>query len=163
MSDHPQEKSSGIPESLRDLLHRKEAICADLENLANASAVDYQNEIARLSADYDNAGALPQEYAELMDKRFTAALQAARAGESAFIARQEKAAKLQSDVDALLAADELATLAEVEKLEKSIAELAPGSDLAARLAPLKSRLEAEEAAVKAAENAVNALADELLA
>lgn len=162
MSEINAEKSSGkIPENLRDALHRKEAVCAALENLSANNCGDYQSEIARLSSEYAASGDLPPEFAELLDKRFNDAVKTARDGEAAFLERQQQIAGLASEVDALLAAGELATLAEVEKLEKRITELTGDSALIARLEPLKSQLQAEEAAVIAAETAVNALADEL--
>lgn len=162
MSEINTEKSSGqIPENLRDVLHRKEDICTALENLAANNCGNYQGEISRLSAEYSAAGELPPEFAELLDKRFNDAVKTARDGEAAFQERQRQIAGLAGEVNALLAAGELATLGEVEKLEKRIADLTGDNDLTGKLAPLKSQLQAEEAAVLAAENAVNALAEEL--
>ncbi len=152
---------SELNAELRECLHRKESICTALENLAAGNTGNYQTEIERLTGEYNSAGSVPPEFAELLDKRFAEAVKCAKNGETAFLERQQKIARLESEVASLIAADELATLPEVEKLEKTISELSPESDLIARLAPLKSRLEAEDAAVKAAENAVNALADEL--
>lgn len=152
---------SELNPQLRECLHKKENICAALENLAAGNTGNYQDEIARLSDEFHAAGSVPPEFAELLDKRFAEAMKTARNGEIAFRERQERIAKLDAEVNALIAADELATLAEVEKLEQTIAGVAPESDLISRLAPLKSKLEAEDAAVKAAEAAVNALADEL--
>lgn len=152
---------SELNAELRECLHRKESICTALENLAAGNTGNYQTEIERLTGEYNSAGSVPPEFAELLDKRFAEAVKCAKNGETAFLERQQKIARLESEVASLIAADELATLPEVEKLEKNISELSLESDLIARLAPLKSRLEAEDAAVKAAENAVNALADEL--
>lgn len=152
---------SELNANLRECLHKKEDICSALENLANGNSGNYQDEINRLSEEYHAAGSVPPEFAELLDKRFAEAVQSAKNGEVLFLERQQRIAKLDAEVDSLIAADELATLPEVAKLEKLISDLAPQSGLLERLAPLKSRLEAEDAAVKAAENAVNALADEL--
>lgn len=152
---------SEINPELKKLLSQKEEICNALENLAAAPASDYQSEIKRLSDAYAAVTGVPPEFAELLDKRFDEAVKSALAGESAFIARQQRIAALDSDVDTLLAADEFATLGEVEKLEKNILELIPNSPLLEKLAPLKSRLIAEENALKATEDAVNALTDEL--
>lgn len=152
---------SELPENLLTELHEKEKICAELEGLANASGIDYQAEITRLTEAYNLTGAIPPEYAELLDKRFANAVKSAQAGEAQYIATQEKIARLAARTDDLLAAGELATLKEVESLEKEIAELTPGSPLIAKLQPLKEQLAAEEAAVKAAESAALALADEL--
>lgn len=152
---------SELPENLRNILHEKENICNALNQLANASDIDYQTEISKLSDAYSNAGGLPPEYAELMDKKFAEAVKNAQAGENAYKERQEKIARLAGDTDALLAAGELATYKEVETLEKTILELAPASGLAEKLAPLKAQLAAEEEAVRAAEETVSKLADEL--
>ncbi|MCI5778616.1 MAG: DUF349 domain-containing protein [Lentisphaeria bacterium] len=161
MSELSTEKTTGmLSETLRETLHRKEEICAALENLAAAAPEDYAGEVARLSAAYAEAD-VPPEFAELLDKRFAEAVGTARAGEELCRAKRERAAGLSAEVDALLAADELATLPEVLKLEQAIAELFPGSELTAKLAPLKAKLEAEDAAVRAAEAAVIALAEEL--
>ncbi|MBE6380069.1 MAG: DUF349 domain-containing protein, partial [Lentisphaerae bacterium] len=123
--------------------------------------IDYQSEIERLIQAYNDSGNLPPEYAELLDKRFAEAVKNARAGEARYQEKIRKTANLENEVNSLLDAGELATLKEIESLENSIRELAPASGLLEKLAPLKSQLEAEEAAVKAAENAVIALAEEL--
>ncbi len=152
---------SELTEELRNILHEKENIIAKLEALAQGETTDYQAEITGLSDAYQQSGSLPPEFAELLDKRFAEAVKNAKEGEALYIARQEKIARLAGETDALLAAGELATLKEVETLEKTILELAPASGLAEKLAPLKAQLAAEEAAVKAAEEAAIKLADEL--
>ena len=152
---------SELPEKLIAALHEKENVCTALEQLSQAGSIDYQQEIARLTGEYEKIGTIPPEYAELLDKRFAQALKSAKAGEAEYLARQEKAGRLASQTDELLAAGELATLKEIEALEKQIIELLPGSELLDKLKPLKEQLIAEEEAVKAAETAVLALADEL--
>lgn len=152
---------SELPENLIAILHEKENICNALEKLAQAGQIDYQQEISRLTEKYDTIGAIPPEYAELLDKRFAQALKSAKAGEAEYLARQEKAGRLAAQTDELLAAGDLATLKEIENLEKQISELLPGSELLEKLKPLKDQLAAEEEAVKAAEAAVLALAAEL--
>jgi len=152
---------SELTEALRSILHEKESICSALEHLSNAGEIDYKSEITRLSDAYKNVGTLPPEFAELLDKRFADAIKTAENSEMLYVARQEKIARLSGETDALLAAGELATLKEVESLEKTILELAPSSGLAEKLAPLKIQLAAEEAAVKAAGDAAIKLAEEL--
>ncbi len=152
---------SELTGALRETLHEKENIISELEQLSRAVNVDYQSEITRLTGAYQACGELPPEFAELLDKRFAVAVKAANEGETLFAARKERIAKLSSETDSLLAADELATLKEVEILEKNILEIDPQSDLLARIAPLKSRLQSEEAAVRAAGEAVLKLAAEL--
>ena len=160
MSDSKEKKSVMLPDALKDVLRRKEALCAALEDLAAAAPEDYEGEIARLSGEYA-ALDVPPEFAELLDKKFAEAVKSARAGADAAAAKQRRIAALDGEVESLLAADELATLQEIAKLEQTIAELAPDRGLAEKLAPLKAKLEAEEAAVRAAEAAVNALTEEL--
>ena len=158
----PEKSTTGfLTENLRKILHEKESVCNELEKLKSASGIDYSKEIARLSDAFAAAGELPPEFAELLEKRFADAVKNAHLGESEFLARQQQIAKLRSGVDSLLAADEFATLPEVEKLEKQLLQFDSEKELLDRLMPLKSRLLAEEAAVKAAEDAANALADEL--
>lgn len=152
---------SELTETLRSILHKKENICTELKQLANIGSTDYKANIDRLTKAYSEAGELPAEYAELLDKKFAEAVKTALAGEAVFLANQEKLAKLAVETDVLIAAGELATLKEVEKLESAISELSPGSELLLKLQPLKSQLAAEEMAVKAAENAAIALAEEL--
>lgn len=152
---------SELPENLLNELHEKENICAALEKLAQAGNIDYQAEIARLSDAYNLTGSIPPEYAELLDKRFAQALKAAHEGEALYNARQEKIAQLAVKTDELIAAGDLATLKEIEALEKEINELTPGSELLEKLQPLKAVLLADAAAVKAAEEAALALAAEL--
>lgn len=163
MSENTPEKSTTgiLTENLREILHKKESVCSELEKLKSASGIDYSSEIARLSDAFASAGELPPEFAELLEKRFADALKNARLGESEFVARQQQISKLRAGVESLLAADEFATLAEVEKLEKQLLLLDSEKELLEKLLPLKERLLAEEAAVKAAEDAANALADEL--
>ena len=152
---------SELPENLLNELHRKESICAELEALTQAKNIDYQSEISRLTEAYEKTGTIPPEYAELLDKRFAHARKAAIAGEAQYLATQEKIAQLAGKTEDLIAAAELATLKEIEMLEKQICELVPDSPLLEKLLPLKNQLAAEEAAVKAAENAALNLADEL--
>ena len=152
---------SELTEELRNILHQKESICEALEKLETSEQTDYQGAISQLSAAYTAARELPPEYAELLDKRFAEAVKSARDGEKRYQERVEKTAKLAGETEALLAAGELATLKEIETLEKAISELAPKSGLIEKLSPLKNQLAAEEAAVKAAEAAVIKLAAEL--
>ncbi len=152
---------SELPENLLNELHKKESICTELESLANANGIDYQSEITRLTDAYNSTGTIPPEYAELLDKRFANAVKSAQAGEAQYLAAQEKIVQLTAKTDDLIAAGDLATLKEIEALEKQISELPIANELIAKLQPLKQQLIAEETAVKAAEITALALADEL--
>ena len=154
---------SEISEELRSVLHAKEKICADLAALADSTEVsDYAGAIAGLCADYAAAGTIPQEYSEVLDKRFSEALEAAKQGAEVFEKRQQQRAGLANETAQLLAAGELITLSEIVALEKRITELNGDAALIAQLAPEKARLLAEAEAERAAADAVIALAEELI-
>lgn len=155
---------SEISEELRNVLHGKEKICADLAALAERTDVsDYAGAIAALCAEYANSGVIPQEYSEVLDKRFSEALEVAKKGAEAFEKRQQQRAGLVSETEQLLAAGDLVTLAEIEALEKRIADLNGDAELLTKLAPVKERLLAEAEAERAAAEAVTALTEELVA
>ena len=80
MSENTPEKSTTgiLTENLREILHKKESVCSELEKLKSASGIDYSSEIARLSDAFASAGELPPEFAELLEKRFADALKNAR-------------------------------------------------------------------------------------
>ena len=76
---------SEISEELRNVLHAKERVCTELAALAeHVDVSDYAGTIAALCADYSNAGTIPQEYSEVLDKRFSEALEAAKKGAAVF-------------------------------------------------------------------------------
>ena len=168
MSENHQEAAAShrpaagvLSESLREALHVREAICKKLSALPNECAAGgYAAAIDALCAEYEAAPVVPPEFSELLDKQFSDALAAARRGESEAIERTSRLEKVTADVEALLAADDLATIKEVNALEKRIAEF-PDSGLAAKLQPLKERLEAEAAALDAVVAAAARLTAEL--
>ena len=116
MSEMNTDTQNGRPvgvlnDALREILHTKENICAELTSLSRRNDVtDYQTKIAELSDAYAASGEIPPEFSELMDKKFAEARAAAEAGAAAFEERKVMAEKLSADVDALIAADDLATL-----------------------------------------------------
>ena len=155
---------SEINEELRSVLHGKEKICAALAALAERTDVsDYAGAIAALCAEYANSGVIPQEYSEVLDKRFSEALEVAKKGAEAFESRQQQRAGLADETAQLLAAGDLVTLAEISALEKRIADLNGDAGLLTSLAPVKARLLAEAEAERAATEAVTALTEELIA
>ncbi len=168
----------GIPDTLRNQLHEIEALCAELEELPSRVVGDYPAELARLRAAYDGRPEVPPEYAEILEKRFAAAWEAAEraAAENEArlqlrAARTQECAKLSAELDALLAGAELVTFGEVEALEKrwneTLAQADPDSvDAAgfeARLAPLRERLRAEAEVEQQRAEAAGRLAAELAA
>ena len=143
----------GISDTLREQLHRHEAVCEELEQLPARTVEDYPAEIARITAEFKALPPLPPEYAEILEKRFAAATKEAEraAAENAErlaqrAAKLEECARLSAELDSLIAGAELVTPGEVEKLEKrwneclkSVdPEAAGAADFAARFEPLLS-------------------------
>lgn len=166
----------GISDTLREQLHRHEAVCEELEQLPAKTVEDYPAEIARITAEFEALPPLPPEYAEILQKRFAAAAGEAEraAAENAErlaqrAAKLEECARLSAELDSLVAAAELVTLGEVEKLEKrwndclkSVdPDAADAAGFAARLEPLKSRLLAEAEADRVRGEQAEKLAAEL--
>ena len=117
MSENHQEAAAShrpaagvLSESLREALHVREAICKKLSALPNeCTAGGYAAAIDALCAEYEAAPVVPPEFSELLDKQFSDALAAARRGENEAIERTSRLEKVTADVEALLAADDLAT------------------------------------------------------
>lgn len=160
-----------ISETLREQLHRREALCRELEDLPRQIRGDYEAQIDRITAEFAAAPELPPEFAELLDKRFAEARRKAEAGRETVQERRRAAIRLAGELEQLAAAGELATYAEVTALEKKFqmftaecgevpAELA---DFEVRLAPLRDRLAAEAAAEAEKAGAAQAIIDELTA
>ena len=63
----------GISDTLREQLHRHEAVCEELEQLPARTVEDYPAGIARITAEFKALPPLPPEYAEILEKRFAAA------------------------------------------------------------------------------------------
>lgn len=169
MSENNSENNTGrqtgvIPEAQRQALHIRESICDELAALPQKSgSVDYPGEINRLCAAYAAAEAVAPEFAEVLDKKFSRSLEIAKSGEAAFLANEEAKKKLAVEVESLLAAGDLATLKEIEALEKKITTCNGGDTLIDMLKPLKDRLVAEADALAALGEAVQKLTDELIA
>ena len=140
---------SDVSEELRAVLHAKEKCCEELLKLPESgNGEDYAGMIAKICADYANCGQVPPEYSEVLDKKFSEALEVAKKGAEKFEARKEAEVQLVKDVESIVAAGELATLSEVNALEKRIAELSSDAALIEKLAPLKAALQAEADAEK---------------
>ena len=154
---------SDVSEELRANLHAREKLCAELAALPDQTDVaDYAGVITRICTEYASCAAIPPEYSEVLDKKFSEALEIAKKGAERFEAHKVALAKLASEVDALIAADDFATLKELSDLEKKIADFGGDSALIEKLSPLKKRLEAEAEAEKNAAEAVNKLTEELI-
>ena len=141
---------SDVSEELRAILHAKENLCAQLAALPDKDGVeDYAGEIAALCAAYSASGTVPPEYSELLDKKFSEALECAKKGADVFEARKQQIAGLSGEVNALVAAGDFVTLDEIAALEKKIASLGASAEILEPLAPVKARLQAEADAEKA--------------
>ena len=105
----PERPNGAISDALREHLHLRQDICAELEGLPDRVGVDYAAEVSRLCTAFSNAPQVPPEFEELLNKRFGEALDLAREGEAKFKARLAAIDKLNGEADVLLAAGELAT------------------------------------------------------
>jgi len=136
----PEQAGTGMPDELRERLHLREAVCAELEALpGNGRCSDCEGEISRLTEKYNSMPEIPPEYGELIDKRFAQAAE-----------RFRNSCALDTEVQRLVDAGELVTLHEIEALEKKFLSFHAGSELrAAEIAALfgavKNSLTAEAA------------------
>ncbi|MDD3886524.1 MAG: DUF349 domain-containing protein [Victivallaceae bacterium] len=166
--------TGGISAALRDQLHECENVCERLEKLAagSTSVEDYPGAVKSLCDEFEAKCTLPPEYAEILRRRFDEAKEAAKIGELAAAnakreaaSRLDECAALSRELDQLIAAGDLVTLGEVRKLESRWVErlkavdpvLADAAGFESRLAPLRARLEAEEAVENQKVDQVNAL------
>lgn len=168
----------GMSGELREHLHRREEVCRKLEELPTSATEDYPAELQALRSAWSELPEVPPEYAEILDKRFLAAAEAAERAAAEAAERQRKhlakireSAELHLELDKLIAAGELVVAAEVAALEKKWNEVTSGlseeeSAAAAfleKFAPLKERMAAEEAADLARSEAAAKLTEELVA
>ena len=154
---------SDLNEELRAVLHARENCCERLRRLPEEGCCgDYAGAIAEICSEYADCGEIPPEYSELLDKKFSEALEIAKKGAELVEQRKMAVAKLADEVKAILSAGELATLVEVSALEKRIVELNGGAALLEQLAPLKASLQAEADAEKASAEALGKLTAELI-
>lgn len=168
----------GMSGELREHLHRREEVCRKLEELPAAAVEDYPAELASLEAAWNDLPEVPPEYAEILDKRFAAAVKAANdaaaEAEARRRARQAKineSAALHLELDRLIAAGELVVPAEVAELGKKWAACTAGltaeesveEAFMAKFRPLQERMAAEVAAENARSEAAAKLTGELIA
>ena len=176
--ENPRAASGGMSDVLREQLHRREEVCCKLEALPQSAAEDYPAQLEALRTEWKSLPEIPPEYAEILDKRFAAAEKAAENGAAeaeqrrrAHLAKINESAELHQKLDALLAAGELVTPAEVEALGKKweacTAGLTPEESASeaflAKFIPLRERMEAEQAAENARSEVVAKLTEELIA
>ena len=123
--ENPRAASGGMSDTLREQLHQREEVCCKLEALPQSATEDYPARLEELRTEWQNLPEIPPEYAEILDKRFAAAVKNAEEGAAAVeqrrrehLAKINESVELHQKLDALLAAGELVTPAEVEALGK---------------------------------------------
>lgn len=176
--ENPRAASGGMSDTLREQLHQREEVCCKLEALPQSATEDYPARLEELRTEWQNLPEIPPEYAEILDKRFAAAVKNAEEGVAAVeqrrrehLAKINESVELHQKLDALLAAGELVTPAEVEALGKKweactaglTSEESAAEAFLAKFQPLKERMEAEQAAENARAEAAAKLTGELIA
>ena len=151
-NDHQSSSSVALPEQLKELLHSYEALCKKLEELPNTPVQDVDAAVNGLKNDFNALPALPEEFAELISKRFANAEKAAQLFKKEIEERSAVLRKLIETADAVISAGELATAKEVESIEKKLVQynsVSPDAEVSSRLeklAPLLAALKEEQAA-----------------
>ena len=162
---------SVIPEALREKLHLCEAVCKEVESLTGRPDVDAVAECVRLRARFEELLDLPPEYEEVIRKKFEAAVKDVELSLDENARREEEIQKIKAEVEAFVAAGELATFKELEKIEKkcqSFSTVNPGAAELIRaelgkLAPLRERLIAEAEQEKLLTEKADQLTEQLTA
>ena len=105
--------------ALKESLRKYEKFCSEMETLAAAaSCVDRAERGAKLAAEFAALPPLPEEFKELLERRFADAVKAverASANDGEF---RRTAARLKAELEAVRDAGDLATLAEISALKK---------------------------------------------
>lgn len=168
MSGHAD---STIPETLKEKLHQCEAVCREVEALAGRPDIDIDLECERLKAKFDEVTDLPPEFEELLRKKFDSAVKSLALAAEDIAKRDAEFKKIKVEIESLAAAGELATLKEVEQLEKKCQRFAENnrdtSDAVSLafsvLIPLRDRLAAEAEQERLISEKADALTAELTA
>ena len=105
--------------ALKESLRKYENLCSEMEKLAAAAAcLDRAERGERLAADFSALPPLPEEFRELLEKRFAEAKKAVERAAAGDEGRRKDADKLKSELAAIRDAGDLATLAEISALKK---------------------------------------------
>ncbi len=135
--------------ALKELLHQYEDLCAELESLAaDEKIADHAARGEGLKARFAGLPKLPEEFEELMAKRFAEACKNLDRAALADAARLEAAAKLRKELQAVRDAGEFATLHEIDALKKRWSDLrgAEGdAEWQELIGDVETKLRAEEA------------------
>ena len=153
MTNENQSLSSGtLPEQLKELLHRYESVCKKLENLSETAVQDVDAEISAADAEFAALPELPEEFAEVINKRYSDAVKNVQLFKQEIEERNNELQKLLSAAESVIAAGELATVKEIESIDKRLRQFAVGTENAKiaecleKLSPLMESLKAEQAA-----------------
>ena len=145
MTNENQSLSSGaLPEQLKELLHRYEAVCKKLEELPGSTVQDVDATVAEAKAEFEALPELAEEFSELMNKRFADAEKKVQLYKKETEERSAELKKLLAAADSVIAAADLATIKEVENIEKRLVQFCAGiehDEIKERLAKLAPQLE----------------------
>ena len=176
--ENPRAASGGMSDTLREQLHQREEVCCKLEALPQSATEDYPARLEELRTEWQNLPEIPPEYAEILDKRFAAAVKNAEEGAAAVEQRRrEHLAKINESVElhrssTLCSQRESSSRPPKSKRSGRSGRHAPPVSLPKsprqrpfwrKFQPLKERMEAEQAAENARSEAAAKLTDELIA
>ena len=153
MTNENQSLSSGtLPEQLKELLHRYEDVCKKLEALPKMMVNDVDASVAAVDEEFENLPELPEEFAEVINKRYSDAKKNVQIFKKEIEERNSELKKLIAAAESVIAAGDLATAKEVESIEKRLVQFSAGNEneeiknCLAKLSPLMEALKAEQAA-----------------
>ena len=105
--------------ALKESLRKYENLCSEMEKLAaDAACLDRAERGAKLAADFSALPTLPEEFKELLERRFADAVKAVERAAAGDEGRRKSADKLKAELAAIRDAGDLATLAEIAALKK---------------------------------------------
>ena len=151
-NEHQSASSAALPEQLKNLLHRYEAVCKTLEALPDSHVQDVDAKVAEIKAEFNALPELRADFAEIIQKRFSEAEKAVQLFKKEIEERNAALKKLLDTADAVISAGELATAKEIESIEKKLLQYnsdGSNSEINARLeklAPQLAALKEEQAA-----------------
>lgn len=168
---------TGIPAALRGKLREREEVCAALAELVGCDAQDVPERLAQLRGSWAELAELPPEYAEIVEKKFNAALQRAEESWSQVEQRRARRCEALAAMNDLLAEqgriEGVATLLplrrQIDRLDadwKLVSAGIPDVEIqqnafAAKLAELRARLDREEEAARDAFGQLQSMVAEL--
>ena len=125
MSHENQSLSSGtVPEQVKELLHRYEAVCVKLEEMPHSAISDVETQTESLRMEFENLPALPEEYAEIFNKRFAAAVKTVGLFAEEIAAKNNELKKLLDAADAIISAGATFSFSTRKLYADSISEIA---------------------------------------